>query len=886
MARLDTERRLERLVGSRVGPWVAAVARRPLPVLLAVAIVTAVLAFAVAGRLGVDADQNAMLSNELPHRLLELEYRELFPTVDESLVVVVDAPTPEEAARAAQRLASRMEGAPDLFHSVFLPRGPFFEQHGLLYLERAELEDFADRLARIQPYLSGLARDGTLRGLAELVTRGVRGAREGDVGGEVLGPVLERMREPLRAAARGSAAPFSWAEVVAGRDLDLDARRRFVLAQPVLDFSDLAAARRPIRGVRRMAVEEGLVPERGFRVRMTGDVALAYEEMRLVEGQARWAGVASFAAVSLLLLVGLGSPRLAVATLLTLAAGLVWTAAFAAFAIGHLNLISVAFAVLFIGLGVDFGVHFCLRYRELREAGEEHVGALRRGASDVGSSLVLCAVTTAIGFYAFAPTDFKGVAELGVIAGTGMFISLLLTFTLLPAVASLGWRAPRPGRWRRPRLPSFPVRHPRVVSAAALGLGAGAVLLLPRVSFDHNPLRVRDPAAESVQILEELLERGNPLPWELNAVAPDLERAEALADELAALPTVDRAITVRDFIPGDQAEKLEIIEDVALFLPPLSDGEPAAAPSADEEIAALRALEAELGRWLGEQAPAPGTASAGRFRADLEHFLARVAASAAPGALLDRLEESLLGSLPEQLRLLEAALSAGPVTLETLPQGLVERMVSSDGAVRVRIFPSEDIGDNRALARFVESVRRVAPEVTGGAVNILEASRAVVRALREAFAAAAVVIAVLLLLLWRTLSDALLVLAPLGLAAVLTGAAAVLLGIPFNYADVIMLPLLLGIGVDSGIHLVHRSHMGGGEAAHLLDTSTARGVVLSSVTTIASFGSLAFASHRGMASLGQLLTVGVALTVLCNLFVLPALLEWRARRRAAREAPV
>jgi len=149
-----------------------------------------------------------------------------------------------------------------------------------------------------------------------------------------------------------------------------------------------------------------------------------------------------------------------------------------------------------------------------------------------------------------------------------------------------------------------------------------------------------------------------------------------------------------------------------------------------------------------------------------------------------------------------------------------------------------------------------------------------------------VVIAVLLLLLWRTLSDALLVLAPLGLAAVLTGAAAVLLGIPFNYADVIVLPLLLGIGVDSGIHLVHRSHMGGGEASHLLDTSTARGVVLSSITTIASFGSLAFASHRGMASLGQLLTVGVALTVLCNLFVLPALLEWRARRRAAREAPV
>jgi hopanoid biosynthesis associated RND transporter like protein HpnN len=874
--------RFQRIAGRALAGCVDFSRRRAGLVLAAALVLTLAVAPYTATHLGVNADENAMLSNELPHRIFEIQYQELFPALYENIVIVVDAPTPERAGDAAEALAGRMRERPDLFRNVFLPQGRFFEEHALLYLDTEELQDFADRLARVQPYLAALAQDGTLRGLAMMMARGVRAVRDGDVSGEVLVPMLDSFSAALRAWRDGESYHLSWAEVVADRELD--ARRRLILVQPTLDFSELAPARAAIEAVR--GFERDLrLDEQGVRVRSTGDAALAYDEMQLVEGQAATAGIVSFVLVTAILFLALRRARMVLSAVLTLLLGLVWTAGFAAFAIGHLNLISVAFAVLFIGLGVDYGIHFCLRYQELEAQGRSHEQCLRETARGVGTSLMLCAVTTAIGFYAFVPTAYAGVAELGLIAGTGVFISLIESFTVLPALMTFGLRGERPPparrRQRRGRLPSFPVRHPHLVGGLALLLALGSLALMPRVRFDENPLRVRDPSAESVQALEDLLARGRATPWELNAVAPDMASAEALAARLSELPTVERAITLHDFVPQEQEEKLEILEDVSIFLaPPANPDGVVPKPGLVDQLASLREFREELERWIREGEPAQYMESARRVHRELVAFLEQTAAEPA----IAFLEESLLGSLRTQLRNLESALEVGPVTVDKLPPELLERMVSAEGKVRVQILPSEDLSREGALERFVESVREVTPDVQGGAVNIYEASRAIVGALQQAFASAVVVIAILLFLIWRTLGDTAMVLAPLALAALFTGAAAVLFGIPFNFADVIVLPLLLGIGVDSGIHLVHRAQMQEGRETELLETSTARAVVFSAITTIASFGSLAFASHRGMASLGQLLTLGVLLTVVCNLFFLPAFLELRARRRArARE---
>ncbi|TFH22594.1 MAG: hopanoid biosynthesis-associated RND transporter HpnN [Myxococcales bacterium] len=878
------KRTIEEFVGDAIARWVGRGRHCVLTVVVSLAVTAAIAVYTV-GHLGINGDANSLFSEDLPYRVLENRYAEQFPAVTENIVVVIDSDSPEMARDGAAALASRMRDAADLFDHVYLPQGAFFEDHALLYMDAEELEDFADRMARVQPYLAALALDGTLRGLSKLLARGVTALPDGSVDNRELGPMLERFSGATRALLVGERFHVSWAEVVAGRKLDVNDRRRYIFARPLLDLGEFVAAARPLEAVRTYARELGLDAEHGATVRITGDVALSYEEMQLVKGEAASAGVISFVLVGIVLLVALRSLWLLMATLITLIVGLLWTAGFAAFAIGHLNVISVAFAVLFIGLSVDFSIHLCMRYQELLGRGLLHSRALRETGRDVGASIALCAVTTAIGFYAFVPTDFSGVAQLGLIAGTGMFISLLASLTLLPALMSLGRRFIVPARLpdrsvRFGSLLAFPVRHPLGVVMGALVLAAGALLLLPGVYFDADPLRVRDPGAESVQTYEELLTAGGTSPLNISVIAPDLASAQTLALRLSQLDEIDEAITLRDFVPTDQVEKLAIIEDVALFLAPatrLDEREPA--PTRGDEVSALTELRDELDALVRDGGDAELLARARQAGADIEALLSALSDDGRANELVSELEASMLDSLPGQLAMLERLVKVGPVTLDSLPDGLKRRMISADGSARVQISPSEDLSDNQALARFVAATRQVTPDAIGSAVNVYEAIREAVRALRQALGAAVGIIALLLFLIWRTLGDTALVMTPLGLAALLTAAAGVLVNIPLNFADIIVLPLLLGIGVDSGIHLVERSRRSGGGATHLLESSTAHAVLFSSLTTIASFGSLALAGHRGMATMGQLLTIGVGLAVVANLVLLPGLIELRSRRR-------
>ena len=882
---------IEHAIGRWLARWVGAVQRNAVKVTAGMSLATLAILYYVVGNLGIHGDTESLFSQDLPFKRIERRYHEAFPMLYENMFVVVDAPTPERAGEAATALAARLEAEPRRFHRAYLPGGgEFFENHAFLYLETQELEDLADKLAIAQPYLAELSRDGTLRGLVSMMARGGRAVREGDVSGDQLHALFDRFLEALSARIEARPYHFSWAEVLAEGDFDLDSRRRFLLVQPVLEFDELQPAKRSILAVRRIANELGFTPESGVSVRITGDVALSFEEMEGLRTQAAAAGIASLVLVAIILLLGLRSIRMVASTLATLIVGLVWTAGFTAAAIGHLNLISVCFAVLFIGLGVDFGIHVCIRYRELLASGLEHSVALQETASDVGSSIFLCAMTTAIGFFAFVPTDFVGVAELGLISGTGMFISLFCTLTLLPALLSLrpisvGDVTPAGVSWSNSSLANLPLRHPRAIRGTALVMGIGAVMLLPQARFDNNPLNVRDPSSESVRTFNELLEKGASSPWSLNAIAPSLESARLLADRLAALDVVERVVTVSDYVPVDQENKLGIIEDVAMFVAPLPGPDGVVPlPSLAEQVGALVDLSRELGRLQDSGEQSEFVASASRLRPVLDRYLRRLEDSSDPTREIEALQVSMLGTLTEQLRILDAALSAGHVTLEKLPDTILERMITADGRVRIQIFPRDDLNDHAALAAFVDGVKTIAPEVAGSASEILESGRSVVRALTQAMLSAFIVITLFLLILWRRIDDTALVLIPLLLASALTVATAVLVDIPFNFADVIVLPLLLGIGVDSGIHLVHRVRVAAEGEANLLATSTARAVTYSALTTIASFGSLGFATHLGLATLGRLLTIGVFFTLVCNLIVLPTLIRPRPHRPQLAES--
>ncbi|MCB2101076.1 MAG: MMPL family transporter [Rhodobacterales bacterium] len=843
--------------------WVEGVARRAALVVLAALVLTGAAGWHFATHLAINTDTTDMLSADLPFRQLSRAMSAAFPQLSDNILVVLDGATPDLADAAAADLTARLKARPDLFGSLFDPAGdPFFRHNGLLFLDIADLEDLGDRLARAQPYVGALWHDPSLRGLFAMLGLAAEHLHDDAAAGLDIAPMLDRLAAVAEDQAAGRFSRLSWRDLMMGRDDSPGANRRLLLIQPALDFGSLQPAEAAIDALRDLAKEMHLDGSQGVTLRLTGSAALAQEELASVQTGLGLAGVLSLVLVVGLLFWGLRSPRLAVGVIVTLVMGLVWTADFAILALGTLNLISVAFAVLFIGLSVDFGIHFALRYREARATGLDHHAALAVAAGGTGGALTLSAVAAAIGFYAFLPTDYVGLAELGLIAGTGMFIALIANLTVLPALMTL--MPPRVAHEAAHGAAVRPEHRParaRLVAWTALALGLGAAALLPRANFDFDPLNLKDPETESVATLFDLMADPRTGPYSAEVLAPDLPAARALAARLDALDAVDDARTVADMVPGEQDDKLDVIGETALFLAPALSGTPQAPPTEAQRRAALDALLPRLDALAaGEGDLAKAAARLGR-------------ALSAPGLDLADLETRLLAALPAQLDGLRQALNARSFDLEDLPESLRAREVAADGRVKVTIDPKEDLRDRAALERFVTAVRGVTDQATGAPIIILEAGDAVVRAFLEAAALAVAVIAVLLVLVLRRGRDVLLVFAPLVLAALLTVAATVLLDQPFNFANVIVLPLLFGLGVAGGIHIVTRAARDGTARG----TSTPRAVVFSALTTMGSFGSIALSGHPGTASMGVLLTLAVTLTLACTLIVLPALMAlWPA----------
>ncbi|MEN8183306.1 MAG: MMPL family transporter [Myxococcota bacterium] len=863
--------------------------RRRVGVLLVAAAVTVAAGWLAATGLELDSDPDSMTSPELPFRRTQAELETAFPQLVDNLVVLVEAETGRDARAAAESLADRLRADQEHFTAVFLPgEGPFYREHGLLYLDPGALEELGARLERAGPLLTALEARPELStflfALAHLENQGGGLATLGDEG--LL--LVDEVTSATGVFLDGGGEPIAWDQIwsdLVGAPPD---RRQILLLQPARDFAAFGPALDAIAAVRAFGPE--LERSHGARVRVTGDVAVLTEELSMAGGQILVAASVSLVLVALLLFACFGA-RLSLATVLTLLVGLVWTAGFAALAVGRLNALTVAFAVLYIGLGIDFGLHFAVGYRERRAAGAAPAGALVATGRGVGSSLVFCALTTAIGFFAFASTDYTGVAELGLISGTGMFLSLLATLSVLPALVAAGLDAgpnARPPwldrvRWRLPR---FPLRAPRRVVAGALGAAVLGALAVPSIRFETDPLDVRDPRVESVQAMRELLSGSERAPWTAQALAADGVQARRLIAELEALPEVRRAYSANELLPAEAARKTRLLADMA-------EGLQSEAPADLGELAmgidpaeALRVAihQLELAVELRAELAAPGEAvgpapAVTRLLETLGELADRLAA--APQQVdVAGLDAQLFGGLTDVLPGLRRGLRAEPPTQSDLPPAVLERWIARDGRMRIEIFPAEDLSVPGSLERFADAVRRVHPEAGGAVVGTVEFARAIVGALREALRNALVVITALLILLWRSPRFAIFTLSPLLLGALVTAALTPALGMHFNFANVIVLPLVLGIGVDSGIHLVHRHRSRPPGAADVLQTGTARAVLLSALTSIASFTTLAFASHQGIASLAQLLVLGVGAVLVANLIVLPAFLAWAERAPA------
>ncbi|MDJ0867468.1 MAG: MMPL family transporter, partial [Myxococcota bacterium] len=754
--------------------WVEIVRRHAVLTVAACALATGLSLWLAAGTLGLDSNTIRLFPEDLAARRNHDAFVALFPDLENAVLIVLDAETPDLAREAAERLRERLAGDTAHFDDVYLPAGgAFFERHALLYRSVDELHRFGDQLLRVQPVVAALQRDGSIANLASLVELGLRELGPDGSDDALWSDVLDRIGQASVEVYEEHPVAVSWEEVlVRGSALAVTARRVLV-THPVLDFSQALPAAAPLAAIREAASDLGIVPERGVRMRVTGNPALTHEETLSIVWDIGVAGCFCLLIVCGILTLALRSARLVAAAVITLLTGLAWTAAFAGAAVGDLNVISVAAGVLFLGLGIDFGIHLCMRYAERLQRVGDHARALREATRSVGGSLVLCTVTTSIGFFAFLPTDYQGVAELGLITGVGLVLILFLTLTLLPALLSSVLRVDpvrlgdRGLQFRAPAFrmtAAFLARHPVAIRSVSLAAAMGALLLLPATRFDANIVDMRDPSTESVQTFNDLLaEAGASSPWYANSVVASLDRADALKREISALDEVERAITLSDYVPDDQEEKLEILADIAFLMDAPPGPGAGAAGRLDEaaQVEALRRLHAFIGEFRGYGPESPLRASVRDLEQKLATFLARADDATDPGPALAELESILLSSLPAQLERLQRSLATPGVTRADLPERLVARLMAPDGRARIQAFPRDSLRDEAAFARFVDAVLEVDPDATGVAVNLVAFSRTTQQAFRQALSGAVVVIATILWILWRRPREVVTVLAPL-----------------------------------------------------------------------------------------------------------------------------
>jgi len=847
---------------------------------LSIVVLLSILALQyTAGHLSINTDTAELVAPDAPFQQNRRNYEKAFSQDLHTLLLVVESDTPELTKSATKRLLRLLSANKDHFNSAYIPNdNEFFRQNGLLYLDTDELQTLSNNLSLAQPFIGRIAQQPNLTGFFSIFEDALTSTDKTQVVPVDLISLIDKVTLALHKTINGENALMSWESMIAEKKAN--ANNGFIIVSPKFDFSQIRPAESAIDSIRKAVAEIQDPNLPAVKVWVTGEVGLEDDELSGMSTGTFTASIFSIVLVLFILLVAYRSILLTIATLITLALGMLFCGAFAAFSVRELNLISVAFAVSNIGLGVEYAIHFCLRYRDNLTHHIHKELALRSTLISTAPSLLLCAGTTSIGLYAFIPTDYKGVSELGLLAGTSLFICLLITLIALPALLRV---IPAPAKFQAEesvnglarlseKLAFLPLHYAKPISIATLVIAVISIVLTFNVKTDFNPINLRDPNTESVIAFKNLMKDKETTPMTLTVLAKDENSAKALEQKLSALASVDKTVSLFDFQPADQDDKLALIEEMSLMLGAQTQNFPALKTDTDPVPGIHRLIKA-IDTVLPQKTDAHERSVLTNFKQELQDILIELDARQQPNRrmFIEKIQTTLLGTLPSLMNELSASFNAGKVTLADLPPDIKDKWLSKNGSYRIQIFPKKDLNDLGSLEEFITEVQSVAPETTDLPIMYWESMKEVISAFQEAIVIALITIALLLFAIRRNIVDTALVMTPLILAGLFTMASAVLTNTPINFANIIALPLLLGLGVDNGIHMVEKLHHSLSEEQNIYQSSTARAMFYGALTTASSFAGLAFSPHQGIASMGLIITMGIFWIMVCTFVVLPAL---------------
>jgi uncharacterized protein len=864
---------------TRWGNWLL---RAPYLVLFTVLLSAAGAMYYTATHLSINTDTTDLIAPDALFQKNRRLFQKEFPQDAETLLLMVESASPELTLNTAKRLSRLISADKENFESVYVPNdSEFFRRNGLLYLELPELQDISASLSQAQPFIGRLAENNSLEGLFGILDDALNQTDTvNDLPIEIT-PLLNKIQTTLHKVLNNENALLSWQELMMqNKNAVVDAKRAFIIVKPKFNYSDILPIEKPVNKLHELfkQVQDSNLPP--VKVWITGEIGLEHDEMMGVSEGTFTASLFSVALVCLILLIAFRSVSLMLATFVTLALGMVFCGLFAAVFVKELNLISVAFAVSNIGLGVEYAIHFCLRYRDYLKTNISPEHAIRGTLISTSPSLLLCAATTAIGLYAFIPTDYKGISELGLLAGSSLFICLFVTLTVLPVLLLI---IPKPhlkqheyGQAKLSPLmhyfASIPLHFSRPITYLTLVLTIISGFLVFHLVIDFNPINIRDPHTESVIAFKELLKTQETSPMTLSVLANHPDKTKQLQVKIEHLAVVDKTVSLFDFVPKQQEEKLALIDDLNLVIGTQSANFPALKQNTEPK-SAVEKLLATIKTTLPKRTDKAEIQALTALQIELQGFLIELNNRFTPERqqFIDKVQTGILGALPVVMSQLSEGLKADEVSLADLPADLTERWLSKSGLYRVQVFPKQDLNDLTNLENFITQVQAIEENITDLPVLFWESMKEVVKAFEQAITIAIITITIILLVMRRNIKDTLLVIIPLLLAGLFTMASTALTGTPINLANIIALPLLLGLGVDNGIHMLEKLRHSVDEGQNIYQSSTARGIFYGALTTISSFAGLAFSPHQGVASMGLVITIGIVWIMLGTFVILPAL---------------